>query len=295
MSPATAPPPLRGLPPALAGLRRCLVMGVVNVTPDSFSDGGQWFEPDAGIRHGLDLMADGADLLDVGGESTRPGAGRVDVDEELRRVMPVVRGLVAAGALVSIDTMHATVARAALDAGAVVVNDVSGGLADEGMARTVAAAGVPFVAMHWRGHSDHMAELAHYGDVVVDVAEELLRRVDALVEQGLDVEQIVLDPGLGFAKNADHNLQLLARLTELVALDRPLIVGASRKRFLGTVLAEADGTPRPPLDRDDATVATSTLAALAGAWCVRVHTVRGSADAVRVVAAVQGSGGELDG
>jgi dihydropteroate synthase len=295
MSQGPARAQLRGLPPALAGLQRCLVMGVVNVTPDSFSDGGQWFEPGDGIRHGLDLMADGADLLDVGGESTRPGAHRVDVDEELRRVMPVVRGLVAGGALVSIDTMHAAVARAALDAGAVVVNDVSGGLADPDMARTVAGAGVPFVAMHWRGHSDHMAELAHYGDVVADVAEELLRRVDALVEQGLDVEQVVLDPGLGFAKNGGHNLELLARLGELVALNRPLIVGASRKRFLGTVLAGDDGTPRPALGRDEATVATSTLAALAGAWCVRVHTVRGSADAVRVVAAVQGSGGELDG
>jgi dihydropteroate synthase len=289
------PPPLRGLPPALRALRRCLVMGVVNVTPDSFSDGGQWFEPDDGIRHGLDLMDDGADLLDVGGESTRPGAGRVDEAEELRRVMPVVRGLVDAGALVSIDTMHAGVARAALDAGAVLVNDVSGGLADPAMARTVAAAGVPFVAMHWRGHSDHMAELAHYRDVVTDVADELLRRLDGLTEQGMDVDQVVLDPGLGFAKTADHNLQVLARLPELLALGRPLVVGASRKRFLGSLLAAPDGTPRPALDRDDATAATSTLAALAGAWCVRVHSVRATADAVRVVAAVRDAEGERDG
>jgi dihydropteroate synthase len=298
MSAGAVPPPLRGLPPALVGLRRCLVMGVVNVTPDSFSDGGRWFEPDDAIRHGLDLVADGADLLDVGGESTRPGAQRVDAEEELRRVMPVVRALAGEGALVSIDTMHARVASSALDAGAVIVNDVSGGLADPGMARTVASAGVPFVAMHWRGHSDHMAELAHYDDVVTDVAEELTTRLDALVEQGLDAGQVVLDPGLGFAKDGQHNLELLARLGELVALGRPLLVGASRKRFLGTVLAAADGTPRRPLDRDDATVATSTLAALAGAWCVRVHTVRGTADAVRVVAAVQGSkrqGGERDG
>jgi len=287
-------PALRGLPPALADLRRCLVMGVVNVTPDSFSDGGRWFEPDDGIRHGLDLMDEGADLLDVGGESTRPGAGRVDPDEELRRVMPVVRGLVDAGALVSIDTMHAGVARAALDAGAVLVNDVSGGLADEGMARTVAAAGVPFIAMHWRGHSDHMAELAHYRDVVTDVADELLRRLDGLVEQGMDVDRVILDPGLGFAKTGQHNLQLLARLPELTVLGRPLIVGASRKRFLGSLLAAPDGTPRPALDRDDATVATSTLAALAGAWCVRVHSVRASADAVRVVAAVTEAKGVRD-
>jgi dihydropteroate synthase len=266
-------------------------MGVVNVTPDSFSDGGEWFEPDDGIRHGLDLLADGADLLDVGGESTRPGATRPGPTEELRRVMPVVRGLVAAGAVVSIDTMDAQVARAALEAGAAVVNDVSGGLADPDMARVVAEARVPFVAMHWRGHSDHMDELAHYDDVVPDVRDELLRRLDSLVEHGLDVEQVVLDPGFGFAKTAAHNLELLARLDELVGLGRPLLVGASRKRFLGTVLAAADGTPRPPLDRDDGTAATSTLAALAGAWCVRVHAVRATADAVRVVAALPGRGG----
>jgi dihydropteroate synthase len=295
MPPLVVPAPPRGLPPALQGLRRCLVMGVVNVTPDSFSDGGQWFEPDDGIRHGLDLMDDGADLLDVGGESTRPGAGRVDEAEELRRVMPVIRGLVAAGALVSIDTMHAGVARAALDAGAVLVNDVSGGLADPTMARTVAAADVPFIAMHWRGHSDHMAELAHYRDVVTDVADELRARLEALVSQGLDPDRVVLDPGLGFAKTGEHNLQVLARLPELVALGRPVIVGASRKRFLGSLLAAPDGTPRPALDRDDATVATSTMAALAGAWCVRVHSVRASADAVRVVAAVQDAKGEQDG
>jgi len=295
MPPLVVPAPPRGLPPALGGLRRCLVMGVVNVTPDSFSDGGQWFEPDDGIRHGLDLMDDGADLLDVGGESTRPGAGRVDEAEELRRVMPVIRGLVAAGALVSIDTMHAGVARAAIDAGAVLVNDVSGGLADPAMARTVAAAGVPFIAMHWRGHSDHMTELAHYRDVVADVADELRARLEALAEQGLDADRVVLDPGLGFAKTGEHNLQVLARLPELVALGRPVIVGASRKRFLGSLLAAADGTPRPALDRDDATVATSTMAALAGAWCVRVHSVRASADAVRVVAAVQDAKGEQDG
>jgi len=295
MPPLVVPAPPRGLPPALGGLRRCLVMGVVNVTPDSFSDGGQWFEPDDGIRHGLDLMDDGADLLDVGGESTRPGAGRVDEAEELRRVMPVIRGLVAAGALVSIDTMHAGVARAAIDAGVVLVNDVSGGLADPAMARTVAAAGVPFIAMHWRGHSDHMTELAHYRDVVADVADELRARLEALAEQGLDADRVVLDPGLGFAKTGEHNLQVLARLPELVALGRPVIVGASRKRFLGSLLAAADGTPRPALDRDDATVATSTMAALAGAWCVRVHSVRASADAVRVVAAVQDAKGEQDG
>jgi dihydropteroate synthase len=287
MATPVAMPHVRGLPSRLESPGRCLVMGVVNVTPDSFSDGGEWFEPDAGIRHGLDLLAEGADLLDVGGESTRPGAERPGVVEELRRVMPVVRGLVDAGALVSIDTMHAEVAQAALEAGAVVVNDVSGGLADPGMAAVVAAAGVPFVAMHWRGHSDHMDDLAQYGDVVTDVCAELLDRVDALVEHGVDVEQIVLDPGFGFAKTGAHNLQLLARLDELVALGRPLLVGTSRKRFLGTVLTDDEGRARPPLGRDDATAATSTLAALAGAWCVRVHTVRATVDAVRVVAAMR--------
>jgi dihydropteroate synthase len=266
-------------------------MGVVNVTPDSFSDGGEWFEPDDGIRHGLDLIAEGADLLDVGGESTRPGAQRPGVHEELRRVMPVVRGLVDAGALVSIDTMHAEVARAALEAGAVIVNDVSGGLADPEMARTVAHARVPFVVMHWRGHSDHMDERAQYDDVVDDVRDELLRRVDALVEQGVDVEQIVLDPGFGFAKTGAHNLELLAHLDELVGIGRPLLVGASRKRFLGTVLAGDDGSPRGPLDRDAGTAATSALAAAAGSWCVRVHAVRPTVDAVRVVAAVQDAKG----
>jgi dihydropteroate synthase len=270
-------------------------MGVVNVTPDSFSDGGEWFEPDDGIRHGLDLLAEGADLLDVGGESTRPGATRPGAEEELRRVMPVVRGLVDAGALVSIDTMHAEVARVALDAGASVVNDVSGGLADPGMAPLVADAGVPFVVMHWRGHSDHMDELARYDDVVADVRTELLQRVDALVQQGVDVDQLVLDPGFGFAKTGEHNLQLLGRLDELVALGRPLLVGASRKRFLGTLLAADDGTPRPPVERDDGTAACSAMAALAGAWCVRVHAVRATADAVRVVAATRAAGGEARG
>jgi dihydropteroate synthase len=285
---------VRGLPAALENPGRCLVMGVVNVTPDSFSDGGEWFEPDDGIRHGLDLLSEGADLLDVGGESTRPGASRPGPEEELRRVMPVVRGLVDAGALVSIDTMHASVARRALDAGAVVVNDVSGGLADPTMARTVAEAGVPFVTMHWRGHSDHMDELATYDDVVADVREELLRRLDALVEDGVDPEQVVLDPGFGFAKTGEHNLRLLAHLDELVQLGRPLLVGASRKRFLGTVLAGPDGTPRPPLGRDDGTTATSVVAAMAGAWCVRVHAVRAAADAVRVVAAIRETEGAQD-
>ena len=266
---------------------RCLVMGVVNVTPDSFSDGGLWLDPDAAVRHGLDLLDQGADLLDVGGDSTRPGAGRPPVEEELRRVLPVVRELAAAGARVSIDTMRAEVAQAALSAGAALVNDVSGGLADPAMAGVVADAGVPFVVMHWRGPSSGMDELATYSDVVAEVRDELSARVEALVEQGVARSQLVLDPGLGFAKRADHNWQLLAHLDVLTALGRPLLVGASRKRFLGSLLAGPDGEPRPAQRRDDATAATSVLIALAGAWCVRVHDVPATADAVRVAAAVR--------
>jgi dihydropteroate synthase len=284
---ATVSTRVLGLPASLerTATERCLVMGVVNVTPDSFSDGGLWLDPDAAVRHGLDLVAEGADLVDVGGESTRPGAGRPARDEELRRVLPVVRALAAEGVPVSIDTMRSEVAQAALEAGALVVNDVSGGLADEAMAQVVAAARVPFVVMHWRGPSATMSSLASYGDVVVDVVAELRARLDALVAAGVDADQVVLDPGLGFAKDAGHNWALLGRLDELHALGRPVLVGASRKRFLGSLLADDAGEPRPVEQREAATTATTVLAAQAGAWCVRVHDVRPSADAVRVVAA----------
>ncbi len=275
-----------GLPGHLADLGRCLVMGVVNVTPDSFSDGGLWLEPDDAVEHGLALLADGADILDVGGESTRPGAERVPVQEELRRVLPVVKALRAHGAVVSVDTMRADVADAALAAGAHLVNDVSGGLADPQMAALVADARVPFVAMHWRGPSDRMEQLSTYADVVDDVAAELTARLEALVAADVDPRQVVLDPGLGFAKTAHHNWSLLACLDRLLAVGRPLLVGASRKRFLGALLAGPDGSPAPVDERDAATAATSALAAAAGAWGVRVHEVRSSADAVRVVAAV---------
>jgi dihydropteroate synthase len=271
-----------GLPAHLAGLSRCLVMGVVNVTPDSFSDGGRWFERDEAVAQGLRLIADGADLVDVGGESTRPGAPRVPVEEELRRVLPVVSQLASSGAVVSVDTMRADVADAALAAGALIVNDVSGGRADRRMPAVVAASGVPYVAMHWRGHSDRMESLATYTDVVGDVVVELSARLDDLVAAGVDHRQIVLDPGLGFAKRAHHNWALLAHLGQLLALGRPVLVGASRKRFLGAVVAGRDAVPAPPLGRDEATAATSALAAAAGAWCVRVHEVRGSLAAVRV-------------
>ncbi|WP_067825391.1 dihydropteroate synthase [Actinomadura kijaniata] len=268
---------------------RCLVMGVVNVTPDSFSDGGSWFDPDKAVRHGLDLVAEGADIVDVGGESTRPGAQRVPLDEELRRVVPVIETLAAEGVAVSVDTMRAEVAEAAVAAGARLVNDVSGGLADPGMARVVAAARVPYVVMHWRGHSHDMQTRAIYDDVVTEVRDELLRRVDAVLAEGVDPTMIVLDPGLGFAKSpeAGHNWQLLARLDALLDTGYPVLVGASRKRFLGRLLAAPDGTPRSFTGADDATVAITSLVAAAGAWCVRVHRVRPNADAVRVAAAVR--------
>jgi dihydropteroate synthase len=286
----TVPPvtqPVRGLPQRLADAGRCLVMGVVNVTPDSFSDGGTFFEPDEAVRHGLALLAAGADLVDVGGESTRPGAARVPYEEERRRVVPVVRDLAAAGAVVSVDTMRAGTARQALAAGAAVVNDVSGGLADPELPRLVADAGTPYVVMHWRGHSADMQARASYGDVVVDVRRELATRLDAVAAAGVDPEQVILDPGLGFAKLAEHNWRLLACLDSLRELGRPLLVGASRKAFLGRLLASPDGRARPVAERDAATAAVSALAAAAGVWCVRVHEVGASLDAVRVAAALR--------
>jgi dihydropteroate synthase len=283
-------PVLRGLPASLSGLDRCLVMGVLNVTPDSFSDGGMFLDADAAIAHGLAMVAEGADLVDVGGESTRPGAQRIDAPEEERRVLPVVRALVAGGVPVSIDSMRASIVAAAVDAGACLVNDVSGGLADESMASTVAALAVPFVAMHWRGHSVDMDTRAVYDDVVAEVVTELGARLAALTAQGLDVEHIVVDPGLGFAKRGDHNWSLLAHFDALMALGRPVLVAASRKGFLGTLLAGEDGAPRPAGLRADATTAVTSLVAAHGAWAVRVHDVAGSADAVRVVAALHAAG-----
>ena len=263
-----------------------VVMGVVNVTPDSFSDGGEWFEPTAAIAHGLELLAQGADILDVGGESTRPGAGRPSVAEELRRVLPVVTALGAAGAVVSIDTMRASVAEAALEAGASLVNDVSGGLADESMVEVVAGAQVPYIAMHWRGHSSDMQSRAVYGDVVADVRSELAERADQLVSQGVSADRLVLDPGFGFAKLAVHNWALLRDLDQLLGLGFPVLVGASRKAFLGR-LGVGDGEPRPPRDRDVATAATSSHALTVGAWGVRVHHVPSTIDAMRVAHAIK--------
>ncbi|MBQ0903513.1 dihydropteroate synthase [Micromonospora sp. U21] len=259
-----------------------VVMGVLNVTPDSFSDGGRYADLGAAVGHGVRLRAAGAHLVDVGGESTRPGAERIDAETEADRVLPVIRELTAAGVPVSIDTSRARVAEAALAAGAVVVNDVSGGLADPDMARVVRDAGCPWVLMHWRGHSREMRDLASYTDVVADVRAELAQRIDAALAAGVAADRIVIDPGLGFAKTAAHNWELSARLPELLDLGYPLLFGASRKSYLGRLLAGPDGTPRPTAQREAATVATSVLAVATGAWGVRVHDVQATADALAV-------------
>jgi dihydropteroate synthase len=267
-------------------------MGVVNVTADSFSDGGRFLRTDDAVRHGLELWGHGADLVDVGGESTRPGADRVDADVEIARVVPVIEQLTAEGVLVSVDTTRAVVADAALDAGAAVVNDVSGGLADPQMAKVVASAGAPWILMHWRGHSKNMNDLATYRDVVAEVRDELSARVDAALTAGVSADALVLDPGLGFAKQREHDWALLHGLDQLLGLGFPLLVGASRKRFLGALLADADGTPRPPDGREVATTTVTALAAAAGVWGVRVHDVRRSMDAALVVRAWQRGSGE---
>ncbi|GAA4927190.1 dihydropteroate synthase [Actinomycetospora succinea] len=264
---------------------RCVVMGVLNVTPDSFSDGGRWLDRDHAVGHGIELHRRGADLVDVGGESTRPGAERIDAATETERVVPVIRELVADGVRVSVDTTRAAVAAAAVEAGATMINDVSGGLADPHMARTVAETGVPWVIMHWRGPSNRMTALASYEDVVGEVRAEMVEQVDRAVLAGVDPSLLVLDPGLGFAKTAAHNWQLLRKLPVFTGLGFPVLIGASRKRFLGALLADDDGTPRPPDGREIATAAVSALAAANGAWGVRVHEVGPSLDAVAVAAA----------
>lgn len=272
------------------------VMGVVNVTDDSFSDGGRYLDPARAVEHGLQLAADGASIIDIGGESTRPGAVRVDADVEIARVVPVIKELAAQGLTISIDTMHAAVARAALDSGAAIINDVSGGRADPQMAPLVAAAGVPWILMHWRSvKADDPHEVPRYSDVVTDVRAELLGSVESAISAGVDKRKLIIDPGLGFAKTAQHNWALLQALPTFVDSGIPVLVGASRKRFLGSLLAGSDGTPRPPDGREVATAVISALAALHGAWAVRVHDVRASVDAVKVVGAWQSGGEDLDG
>ena len=274
-------------PSSLPLEQRCLVMGVLNVTPDSFSDGGSFIEVESAVGHAQTMVDEGADLLDVGGESTRPGATRPDTATEIARVIPVVRRLRAGERSlrppVSIDTMRAEVAAAALDAGADLVNDVSGGLADPAMLPLVAERQVPVVLMHWRGASIDMQQRTTYGDVVGEVRDHLAARVDAAVAAGVDPARVVIDPGLGFAKRPEHNWALLHGLDAITDLGLPVLVAASRKSFLGALLADDDG-PRPTEGREDATTAITALTAAAGAWAVRVHNVRPAADAVRVAA-----------
>jgi dihydropteroate synthase len=261
-------------------------MGVVNVTDDSFSDGGLFLDRDRAVEHGVALAAEGAAIIDVGGESTRPGATRVEPEVEASRVVPVIKDLVQQGITVSIDTMHSAVAHTALQNGAQIVNDVSGGRADPNMAPLLADAKVPWVLMHWRSARDsHPHQVPAYRDVVEDVRSELLASVDAAVAAGVAADKLIIDPGLGFAKTGQHNWALLHALPEFVATGIPVLVGASRKRFLGTLLAGPDGQARAPGGRETATAVVSALAGLHGAWGVRVHDVRASVDALKVLEA----------
>ena len=260
------------------------VMGVVNVTDDSFSDGGLFLDRDRAVEHGLQLAAQGAAIVDVGGESTRPGATRIEPRVEIARVSSVIKELAGQGVTVSIDTMHADVAKAALENGAQIVNDVSGGRADANMAPLLADAEVPWVLMHWRSvGAPHPHRAPDYRDVVTEVRGELLACVDAAVHAGVDPARLVIDPGLGFAKTGEHNWALLRALPEFVGTGIPVLIGASRKRFLGALLAGPDGRLRPPDGRETATAVISALAGLHGAWGVRVHDVRASVDALKVL------------
>lgn len=259
-------------------MSRTLVMGIVNVTPDSFSDGGDWFDSEVAVRHGQELIDEGADILDIGGESTRPGAERPSVEEELRRVIPVVQGLSDAGVPLSVDTMRAEVAQAAVEAGASIVNDVSGGQADADMLSTVAHLGVRYVTMHWRAHGATMNNYARYDDVIAEVVAELSGSIEAALAAGVVDDHLIVDPGFGFSKDAGHNWQLLAHLDRIQALGFPVLVGVSRKRFLGELLGG-----RPPKERDAATAAATAMCASQGVWAVRSHAVRPNRDAVAVV------------
>jgi dihydropteroate synthase len=262
------------------------IMGVLNVTPDSFSDGGRYFDHDRAIAHGLELIDTGADIIDVGGESTRPGSVRVDEDEELRRVVPVIRELAAAGAVISVDTMRARVARESLAAGAHIINDVSAGQSDPTMLDLAAESAAPIVLMHWRGYLDQASATFHYDDVVAEVITELRTRIDEAIGVGVDPANIIVDPGLGFSKNAEHNWQILAALDEFACLDHRLLVAASRKRFISSLISPEDPKLAEQTAKDQATATISALSAQAGAWAVRVHDPATSAIACRVVSAV---------
>lgn len=261
------------------------------MTPDSFSDGGDYLDLADAVAHGFELAAEGADLVDVGGESTRPGAGRAHLDAELERVVPVVDQLSRAGIGVSVDTTRHEVALASVAAGAVLVNDVSAGLADPQMLAAVADLDCAYLAMHWRGHSADMQTRAVYGDVVAEVIEELSERVDAAVAAGISRDRLIVDPGLGFAKTVDHNWEVLRGLGRFDALGLPVLVGTSRKRFLGELLVDDSGVLRPPKERDDATTALTALLAASGVWGVRTHAVRSQRDAIAVAGMLSAGSG----
>jgi dihydropteroate synthase len=242
-----------------------LVMGILNVTPDSFADGGRHHEFDAAVKRGLEMIAEGVDIIDVGGESTRPGADRVSQEEEIARTIPVITELAKHGATISIDTMRASTARAAVNAGAAMINDVSGGLADDAMLQTAAELKVPYIAMHWRGQSKDMNSKAIYGDVVNDVIAELNERIEAALDAGIAKDKLIIDPGIGFAKDAEHNWAIIDSIDRFVALGYPVLVGASRKRFLG-----GDS----PDEREAATIELTKRLGTTGVWAVRVHSVK---------------------
>ena len=242
-----------------------IVMGILNVTPDSFADGGRHNDYESAVNRGLEMIAEDVDIIDIGGESTKPGAERVAESEELNRVIPVIKTLAQHGAKISIDTMRASTAKAAIEAGAAIVNDVSGGLADPQMLTTVATLKVPYIAMHWRGHSKNMYSRAVYGEVVAEVISELQERIDAAIDAGIRREDLIIDPGIGFAKEANHNWEIIDSIDKFVALGYPVLIGASRKRFLGG---------NNPDDRESASIALTQRLSTSGIWGVRVHSVR---------------------
>ena len=271
-----------GLPEFLHKPKRTLVMGIINVTPDSFSDGGENAATESAVMRGIQMIHEGVDIIDIGGESTRPGASRISPEEEKARVLPVLRALADYDTVLSIDTMRAEVAEEAIAAGASIVNDVSGGLADSDMPRLIADVRVPYVVMHWRGFSDSMQKLAVYEVTAKEVRHELAERIEKLTKAGVEIDQIILDPGLGFAKEPDHNWDVLQAIESFEKLKRPLLVGASRKRFLGTLLNDGEGD-RDVKEREAATIAVTTMLAERKVWGVRVHNVRDSRDAIEVV------------
>ena len=240
-------------------------MGILNVTPDSFADGGRHNDFEAAVARGLEMIAEGVDIIDIGGESTRPGAERVSEEEEIARTIPVITELAKHGATISIDTMRASTAEAAVKAGASIINDVSGGLADVEMLQTAARLNVPFIAMHWRGQSKDMNSKAIYGDVVNDVIAELNERIDAALDAGIHKDKLIIDPGIGFAKDADHNWAIIDAIDRFVSMGYPVLVGASRKRFLG-----GDS----PDEREQATIELTKRLGPTGIWAVRVHSVK---------------------